>query len=199
MEKITLGTQVEKLRKRQGFSQEVLAEETGLNLRTIQRIENNETVPRADSLKRITDALKVTPDELIDYSLVEDKTFLKILNISTLSFLFFPLLGIILPLIFWVMKRDKIKDVDFIGKKILNFQITWTIILFAYYLLLMLPVFFHFQLFGGNGDVSLSSAMLPIYFTFLLYGINILFIILNAVLIYSNRKIFYKPAFRFFK
>lgn len=212
MRKITLGSQVEKLRKRLGFSQELLAEETGLNLRTIQRIENNETVPRADSLKRITDALKVTPDELIDYSLVEDKTYLKILNISALSFLFFPLLGIILPLIFWIMKRDKIKDVDFIGKKIMNFQITWIIVLFTYYLLLILPVFFSFQIFswngdismpnlffGSNGDVSMSNVMLPIYFTFLLYGINILFILINAVLIYSNKKNFYKPAFRFLK
>lgn len=71
MEKITLGRQIERLRKKQGFSQEKLAEETGLNLRTIQRIENDETIPRADLLKRITDALNVTPDEIIDNSLTE--------------------------------------------------------------------------------------------------------------------------------
>lgn len=199
MEKITLGSQIEKLRKRQGFSQEMLAEEAGLNLRTIQRIENNETVPRADSLKRITDAIKVTPDELMDYSLVEDKTFLKILNISTLGFLFFPLLGIILPLIFWIMKRDKIKNADFVGKKILNFQITWTIVLFTYYLLIILPVFFRFRYPFGIGDVAMSSAMLPIYITFFLYGINVLFIIVNEVLVFTDNKVFYKPAIRFFK
>lgn len=199
MEKITLGSQVEKFRKRQGFSQEMLAEETGLNLRTIQRIENNETVPRADSLKRITDALKVSPDELMDYFLVEDKTFLKILNISALSFLFFPLLGIILPLIFWVMKKDKIKDADFVGKKILNFQITWTIILFTYYLMIVLPVIFRFKYPFGLGDIIMFSAMFPIYISFFLYGINILFVVMNEILIFSDKKIFYKPAIRFLK
>jgi len=199
MEKITLGSQIEKLRKRQGFSQETLAEETSLNLRTIQRIENNETVPRADSLKRITDALKVTPDELIDYSLIEDKSYLKILNISALGFLFFPVLGIILPLIFWIMKRDKIKDVDFIGKKILNFQISWTIILFTFYLAIMLPLIFHFQLFSWLSDVFFHSVMFPIYITFFLYGLNILFIVFNEIFIFADKPIFYKPAFRFLR
>lgn len=199
MEKITLGSQIERLRKRQGFSQEVLAEETGLNLRTIQRIENNETVPRADSLKRITDALKVTPDELIDYSLIEDKSYLKILNVSALGFLFFPLLGIILPLIFWIMKRDKIKDVDFIGKKILNFQITWSIILFTYYLAIMLPLIFRVHIFSWFMDVIHPSAMFPVYLTFFLYATNILFIVLNEVFIFIGKPIFYKPAFRFLK
>jgi len=197
MEKITLGSQIEKLRKRQGFSQETLAEEAGLNLRTIQRIENNETVPRADSLKRITNALKLTPDELIDYSLIEDRSFLKILNISALGFLFFPLLGIILPLIFWIMKRDKIKDVDLVGKKILNFQITWTIILFAYYLIIMLPIIFRFHIFSGL--VNASSFLFPVYFTLFLYGANILFIVLNEVFIFIENPIFYKPSFRFLK
>jgi len=199
MKKITLGSQIEKLRKRQGFSQEVLAEETGLNLRTIQRIENNETVPRADSLKRITDALKVTPDELIDYSLIDDKSYLKILNISALGFLFFPLLGIILPLIFWIMKRDKIKDVDFIGKKILNFQITWTIVLFAYYLAITLPMIFRIHLFSWLGDWFHPSVMFPIYITFFLYGVNILLIGLNEVFVFVGKPIFYKPAIRFLK
>ncbi len=36
---------IKELRSRKGFSQEKLADETGLNIRTIQRIENGETEP----------------------------------------------------------------------------------------------------------------------------------------------------------
>lgn len=199
MKKITLGSQIEKFRKRLGYSQEVLAEECGLNLRTIQRIEKDETVPRADSLKRITDALKVTPDELIDYNLVEDRAYLKILNISALGFLFFPLLGIILPLIFWIMKRDKIKDVDYIGKKILNFQITWSILLFSVYIFAMLPMFFGIHFLSGFIDTVLPSGAYLVYLPIGYYALNIVFIVLNEILIFSGKNVFYKPAFRFLK
>lgn len=38
-----LAQKIKSLRNRKGFSQEELAEKTGLSLRTIQRIENGET------------------------------------------------------------------------------------------------------------------------------------------------------------
>jgi transcriptional regulator with XRE-family HTH domain len=45
---------VKDLRTKQGLSQEELAEKTGLSLRTIQRIENGESIPRGDTLKRLS-------------------------------------------------------------------------------------------------------------------------------------------------
>ena len=47
------------LRLQSGISQDELAALTQLSLRTIQRIENGETAPRGDSLKRIAAALNV--------------------------------------------------------------------------------------------------------------------------------------------
>ena len=46
-----LGKRLKELRNRKGLSQEQLAEDSCLSLRTIQRIEKNETVPRGDTLK----------------------------------------------------------------------------------------------------------------------------------------------------
>tara|TARA_R100001369_G_scaffold2153_2_gene7244 strand:+ start:8661 stop:9002 length:342 start_codon:yes stop_codon:yes gene_type:complete len=51
-------------------------------------------------------------------------------NLSQLGFIAFPLLGILIPFIIWTSKKDKIKDVDQVGKSILNFQISWTLLLF---------------------------------------------------------------------
>ena len=53
------------LRNRKGFSQEILAEESGLSLRTIQRIENSENVPRGKTLNLICDVLEIDVEELM--------------------------------------------------------------------------------------------------------------------------------------
>jgi len=45
-----------------------LAKIDGLSLRTIQRVENNETEPTGDTLKRIATALETTPAELLNWT-----------------------------------------------------------------------------------------------------------------------------------
>ena len=87
-----LAQRIKELRNRKGFSQEELSERTGLSLRTVQRIENGETEPRSDSLKRLAMAFDVSPDEIIDWTAQEDKGFLTSLNLSALSFFLLPLL-----------------------------------------------------------------------------------------------------------
>jgi len=64
---------LKELRNQKGMSQEVLADISGLSLRTIQRIENGETNPTGESLKRLSNALNVNPDELIDWAIKDDK------------------------------------------------------------------------------------------------------------------------------
>src|SRR5690606_9506330 len=53
----TIGTKITQLRKQKALSQENLAELSKVNVRTIQRIENNETTPRGATLKLICDTL----------------------------------------------------------------------------------------------------------------------------------------------
>ena len=140
-----LAKRVKELRKRSGISQELLAENSGLSLRTVQRIENGETQPTGDSIKRLSSALNVTPNELIDWRIIEDNNVLLLLNLSQLGFIAFPLLGILIPLIIWTSKKDKIKDVDLVGKSILNFQISWTLFLFLWLLVFLLLLNLNYQ------------------------------------------------------
>ena len=126
-----LAIKIKDLRNRKGFSQEQLSEESKLSLRTIQRIEKGESIPRGDTLIKLTQALGVTPDDLLEWTDIEDKGYLTLLNLSAISFLIQPLLGIIIPLFMWILKREKIRLVDDTGRKLISFQITWTLILYV--------------------------------------------------------------------
>ena len=59
---------IKELRESKGLSQEELCENSGISLRTIQRIENGESVPRGSTLKTIASSLNVSPDFLISFS-----------------------------------------------------------------------------------------------------------------------------------
>jgi transcriptional regulator with XRE-family HTH domain len=57
------GARLKDIRTSLNYSQKELAEQTGLTLRTIQRIENNEVKPSLHSLKVIGEALKTDLSE----------------------------------------------------------------------------------------------------------------------------------------
>ena len=52
-----LGTKIKELRKKKGLTQRDLSEKSGLSLRTIQRIENDENKPSVYSLRKIGEVL----------------------------------------------------------------------------------------------------------------------------------------------
>jgi transcriptional regulator with XRE-family HTH domain len=53
------GELIKEKRLREGLTQSALSELTGITIRTIQRIENNEVVPSLHSLKKIGEALQI--------------------------------------------------------------------------------------------------------------------------------------------
>lgn len=199
MKNTDLAQRVKDLRNRKGLSQEMLAEDTGLSLRTIQRIENGETEPRGDTIKRLANTLNVSPDELVDWTINEDKGFLAVLNLSSLGFILFPLLGIITPLIFWITKKDKIKDINKIGKNVINFQLSWTILVVCTYIFFVGRIFYRIK---EAGDISPSlignPAILYGIFGFL-YLYNLSLVIINTIKINSGKEIRYFPKIRFIK
>lgn len=200
MKNKNLAQRVKELRKRRGFSQEKLTETSGLSLRTIQRIENGESNPTGDSLKRLSDALNVTPDELIDWTIKEDRGFLKALNLSALTFILFPILGILIPSIMWISKKDKLKDINKIGKEIINFEITWNLILFLGFILNSI---YMATTWGTDGFISVEGIRSRIYFNLILvivsYSYNFAIIILNAYLIEKEKSVRYYPRINFLK
>ena len=62
------GERLKEIRTGLNISQKELSEKTGLTLRTIQRIENNEVKPSLYSVKAISDALELASSELLNTS-----------------------------------------------------------------------------------------------------------------------------------
>lgn len=199
-----LAQRLKTLRNRKGFSQEELSEKAGLSLRTIQRIENGETEPRGDSLKRLALAFDVPLDEIVDWTIQEDNGFVSSLNLSALSFIVFPLLGILVPLIIWISKKDKIKKVNEVAKDLLNFQITWTMIFFVGFIGVSLNFFSSMDI---QGDVSpsmisahmTSRLMINLAFIGAMYLFNVVMIVINAIRINNDKSTFYFPKIRFLR
>lgn len=198
MKNTEIAKKIKELRSRKGMSQEELAEASGLNLRTIQRIENGETEARGDSMKRLARALNVTLDELIDWAEEEDKGFLAFLDLSALSFLAFPLLGVIVPLALWFMKKDKIKSLNRIGKKLINFQITWCMAFFGVFVFLFLSSVMNLGSTFSMLNLSWTELLLTLFIP-LIYIFNIILIVVNSITSYNSKRIFYQPAIPFLR
>lgn len=60
-----IGTQLQALRTRQGISQETLAADLGITLRTLRKWEANITQPNVEMLIKLADHFRVTTDELM--------------------------------------------------------------------------------------------------------------------------------------
>lgn len=70
-----IGKKLKELRTKKGLSQEELAESASINLRTIQRIENNESEPRGNTLNQICKVLDVNAEDILDYGKIQIKAF----------------------------------------------------------------------------------------------------------------------------
>jgi uncharacterized Tic20 family protein len=196
MEKGILGKRVKELRLSNGYSQEYLADESKLNLRTIQRIEGGTTVPRGDTLSRLAFALKISPDELLDWSKQEDKGQLLLLNLSGLSIILNPFLGLIIPLAIWVSKRDKVVNADENGKQLLNFQISWLLVL-SFSIIAVIVYAILFLKMDATGTInSPIVALVLILILAIYYSYSLALIIKNTIRIQKNIPVKYKPSLK---
>lgn len=200
MNKQTLAIKITNLRKRKGFSQEQLSENSKLSLRTIQRIESGESTPRGDTLVKLSQALEVTPDSLLQWTANEDKGYLILLNLSAITIIFQPILGIVIPLVMWILKREKISLVDDTGKKLLSFQITWVLLLYMVLIVASKGMFIPFEFnilysfFLIVRDFSWAGALI-----LFLYLYNLVMIFLNIKRNQKGKLSNYVPAIPFLK
>jgi len=208
-----LGKRVKELRLKNGFSQISLAEECKVSLRTIQRIENGNSIPRGYTLSRLAMALHVSPDELVDWSKQEDKGQLNLLNLLGLTLLINPFLGTIIPLVLWITKREKIQHLDETGKKLLNFQITMLIMisLITIIFIIAIVVFKPDEVIFGSarswaaqqyGHTSYFTAVATLIFfgcLGLYYLYSIIMIVKNSIRIQKDLPVIYKPSINFIK
>ncbi|MBA4304292.1 MAG: XRE family transcriptional regulator [Sphingobacteriaceae bacterium] len=122
-----LSQKIAALRQAKGWSQELLAENAGINLRTLQRIENGHSSPRGDTLRRLSKSLETELEVLFDASLTHDLGTLRLLHLSVLSFPLVPLGNLIFPAIIWLTRRDKVKYLYEHGQNVLNAQLIVTL------------------------------------------------------------------------
>ncbi len=195
-----LSLKVKALRKKIGLSQEMLAENSGLSLRTIQRVENGENEPTGNSLMKIANALKVSQDELLDWSVLEDKYFLMRMNLSALTFIFGGFLGALIPFILWNSNKNKIKMVDKLGRDLVNFQITWLLLAGFGSFLISMSLGFNMESATNISatDIKEMLTQILIYLT-VISALNILLIIFNTFRITNGKKVMYFPKIRFLK
>lgn len=92
-----IAKKISETRKIKGFTQEELAEQAKINLRTIQRIENAESEPRGKTLNLICTVLEIDVNELISakISLNKKSVGIKIVNGLFLLAMNLMLMGII--------------------------------------------------------------------------------------------------------
>ncbi|SFT87395.1 Helix-turn-helix [Algoriphagus locisalis] len=201
MDSKALGVKLKTLRLKNGFSQDELAESARVSLRTVQRLENSEAIPRMDTVKRIFQIFGMSPDEVLDWDQKEDKSFLLGMNISGLIFIVLPLLGVVLPLILWMSRKDKIAGVSELGRTLVNFQLTWALV---YYLW---TAFCHWLIsyfkLSGSGDVSpdivYNYLHIRVCVIFFIYLMEILMVCLNTYRINKGLKVKYFPKINFLR
>ena len=143
---MTSGQLIKDLRLKKGITQEELADKTYISVRTIQRIENGDVIPRGFTLKTIAKALEVNFEELTNCDktvlagaqLNNNNIWLPILHLSGLFILLFP------PVIIWVWKKDKIKNMREHGIDVINFQLSMLLYIFPFalfaFLLITIPI-----------------------------------------------------------
>ncbi|MEM8969836.1 MAG: DUF4870 domain-containing protein [Bacteroidota bacterium] len=118
---------------------------------------------------------------LMDFTKTENKRVLHAINLSALAYWAFPLGNIILPLILWIINKDKVKGANQFGERQVLIQVGWTGLIFLAYVIF----FFSPKLDDGGFDIIVT---LPLTVTFIVYGLNTCYIIIISILISKNRQ-----------
>lgn len=166
----TIGSKILQIRKRKGLSQEELSDMAKINLRTSQRIEKGETEPRGYTLQKLCEVLEINIEDIVDYGKVEDATFLKFFHLSVLSFIIIPMGNVIIPLILWLTKRDKIIGLNSQAVDLLNYQILWSVFFYASFIIYFMNFVLHwFPVIYINVCLALlilANLVYPLYIVF---------------------------------
>lgn len=173
----TIGQKISEIRKRKGLSQEALSDLAKINLRTLQRIEKGETEPLGNTLKRLCNVLEINIEDILDYGKVQDNKFLLLFYISVMSFLIIPLGNLLVPMILWITKRDRIIGLNTKGIFLLKFQLALTVFFYGSIISFALIVINH-----------LNHRYTPVIISLSFIVINIIFVIVMSIQTIKNNK-----------
>lgn len=135
-------------RKKKGLTQEDLAGKAGITVRTIQRIEAGETLPRPFTLKAIAAALDIPFEAFaeteepattatIPANTVgnEERHFLSMLSLSCFCYLVIPFVHFLVPLYILRKRKEKNPVVLEEGRSIFRTQVFWAVTMHLLFLL----------------------------------------------------------------
>ena len=182
-----LAERIRQRRMQKGYSQEYLAESAKVSIRTLQRIEGGQTQPQGHTLIALAQALDMAVEDLMDFTKKNDRSILHLINLSALSFFVLPLGNVILPLIIWVIYKDKVEGVNQFGKRQVFIQIGWTVLMY------LGLVFFFFgpyilQLIGME-PYKFDFLTFPVTSTFLGYVLDTVYISVVFFLILKDKNV----------
>jgi transcriptional regulator with XRE-family HTH domain len=172
-------------RQRKNYTQEELAKQSGISIRTIQRIEKGLTKGSPHTLKALAKALDIKSSDIIVFKEEQENTIVyddyhkvKLMNFSILSVLLIPFGNIIIPTILYLKNKSN-KHVNTLGRRILSIQILST------FLLSGLAISLFFIIGQGNGAIPIPVPIIYFIYT----SVNILIVIHTSIAINKKKQI----------
>jgi len=174
-----IGKKILESRKHKGYSQEKLAELSQVNLRTIQRIENNESNPHGKTLKMVCNVLEIDMGELL---LVENENGKKPLAAKIINWIFLIALNIVIMMILgWTLIDSEANLNSRFGGLLISF-------LLPYFIVSLTPQMSSFERTLKYGIGLTVYLLIGIYMTF---AVTTVFLILIVPLIIALSVLYY--------
>ncbi len=186
---MALDQRIAEARKQKGLTQEELADATNVTVRTIQRIESGESMPRSFTIKAIAaaldtsyEALTATPSPNITSphdrppapthaegmphtNTGTNKYLLELVSLSCFSFLVIPLVHFLLPAYLLRRAKDASPETIFFGRRVIKKQVYWLV---ALYFLLLLAMAYNFIRAAYFGKSFLLNYLWPFLIMYIL-------------------------------
>jgi len=171
---------IKSLREQKHLTQEELSQESGISVRTIQRIEAGQE-PKGHTARALAKALDLNINT-IGKIISEERNYslIKIINLSSAFVCFIPLLNIFVPLTIMYFG----KQINSITKQILSLQIFWSIVSFIIFALAA----------SLKNQLSLDHRF-PLWVIIAMIIINVALIFKNAASLDKNKEPFFKLNF----
>lgn len=124
---------IKEIRISKGYSQEELAERSGVSVRSIQRIENGESTPRGSTLQLISKALEVDvlvllPEEKANKKITKEMSSVQLMYLVSLAGVIMPFMNVIAPAIVWRVNKKESVVVNKVGKNIIFTQLLYSVV-----------------------------------------------------------------------
>lgn len=179
-----LHQEIATLRKSKGLTQEELASRTGLTVRTIQRIESGESVPRSYTLKAIAQALDTpfetfTPKETTTSGTTSEdaqaaRDALQLLNLSSFFYIIIPYVHFLVPMNMLKKNKDLPPPMIVFARKLIRQQVYWVIATLLAMLLTLAYNLTQHAIFHTSYNIHYLWPF------FIMYLVNAVIILVNA-------------------